>query len=294
MANSRRDFLKGATWIGATAIAAGLLAQAASAAEVREFAVRSAAMEKDVPVTVVFPKGYAGGTSRYPVAYLLHGYGGNHREYLEKTGKVEEAVDRYGFIAVCPDGLVSSWWVDSPVDPKIRYETFVAKELVAWADANLRTVPDRAKRAIAGASMGGYGAMTIGCVHKDVFGAIGSIHGGVELRPFAHNWDIAKRLDPEKRLGRVWDDFSAITKARGVRNGELEILMVIGTADQFFLQGNRKLHELFILNDVAHTYVEIRGKDEVSSAHNFTFQAIGEIEVYRFLDGFFRGRGGRG
>lgn len=274
-------------WTGISLLAAGLLAQTASAAEVRKFAVRSVEMEKDVPVTVVFPKDYAGGTNRHPVAYLLHGHGGNDREFLEKTDVLEDAVDRYGFIGVCPDGMVSSWWMDSPVDPKVRYATFVTDELVPWTDANLRTRPGRSQRVIGGASMGGYGAMTIACRRTDLFGAVGSIHGGVELRPFGWYWQLKDRLGPVEADNPNWERFSALTVAREVKNGDLEILMVVGTADQFFLQGNRKLHELFILNDVAHTYVELREPTLLASQHNFTFQAIGERWVYRFFSEFF-------
>jgi len=265
------------------ALASGL-ALAASASEVVSTNVWSAAMKKSVPVTVVLPDAYrAEPARRWPVAYLLHGHGGNDREFLEKTSVLRDAVDQYGFIGVCPDGKVSSWWLDSPVDPTMRYATFVTDELVPWADKALRTIPERGKRVIGGASMGGYGAMTLGCRRRDLFGAIGSIHGGVELRPFCWYWQLKDLLGSVEADNPNWERYSALTAARDVKNGELEILMVIGTADQFFLPGNRKLHELFILNDVAHTYVELRAPTLLASQHNFTFQNIGERWVYRFF-----------
>lgn len=259
-------------------------------AEVRTHAVRSEVMDKDVPVVVVLPDDYTRGEgSRYPVAYLLHGAGGDEREYLARTGKVKAAVDRYGFVAVCSDGAKLSWWMDSPVDPTCRYETFVSRELVAWADKNLRTIPARSRRALVGASMGGYGAMRIGCGHKDVFGAVYSIHGAVDLRPFADvgRWHLAQLLDPEKKMGDVWDRSSVLERAKDVKNGELGLYMVIGSDDQYFLPGNRKLHELFTANKVAHTYVEIRATTQDESAHTWAFQAIGETEVYPRLAEFF-------
>lgn len=277
---------------GRCCIAAFLMTVAvtAQAVSVVETNVWSRAMGKVVPVSLVLPDGYGRQMKvRYPVAYLLHGLGGNHREYFERTGKVCESVDKYGFVAVCPDGMVSSWWIDSPVDSKVRYETFVANELVPWVDGHLRTQPERARRALVGASMGGYGAMMIGCAHKDVFGAVYSIHGAVELRPFANvtRWFLAERLDPEKTLGPVWERYSVLERAKNVSNGELELYMVIGSDDQHFLPGNRKLHELFSRNGVAHTYVEIRAKTQDESAHTWAFQAIGEVEVYPRLAAFF-------
>lgn len=260
------------------------------AAQVNECWVWSKAMEKNVPVVVVLPDGHGKDKDRrYSVAYLLHGAGGDHREYLTRTGKISSAVDRHGFIAVCPDGNKLSWWMDSPVDATCRYETFVACELVTWADRSLRTMPRRTRRALVGASMGGYGALSIACAHKDVFGAVYSIHGAVELRPFSdvERWMLAKLLDPTGAKGPIWDRYSVIERAKGVANGELQIVMVIGSDDQYFLQGNRKLHELFSRNKVAHTYIEIRARTQEESAHTWAFQAIGEDEVYPRISKFF-------
>ena len=71
----------------------------------------------------------------FPVVYMLHGAGGNHRS-MPGDGVIAGLSDRHGFIAVCPDGAVTSWWIDSPIDPTLKYETFVSKELPAYMDAN--------------------------------------------------------------------------------------------------------------------------------------------------------------
>ena len=273
-------------------LATGLLtvsAVSSRGAEVVVTNVWSEAMRKDVPVALVLPSAHrADGACRLPVAYMLHGHGGNHLEYLEKTKRVREHVDRFGYIAVCPDGMVSSWWVDSPVDPAVRYETFVSKELVAWTDAHLPTLPDRNRRAIVGASMGGFGALSIASRHTDVFGAVFGIHPGVELRSCADNgWDIDRRLGPVGTCGRTWDEFSVLSRMKALRNGELEIFFTIGTSDEYFLPGNRALHEQLVADGVEHRYLEIRGKDRARSAHNFEFQAIGEDAIAPEVAKFF-------
>ena len=117
----------------------------------------------------------------FPVVYMLHGAGGNHRS-MPGDGVIAGLSDRHGFIAVCPDGAVTSWWIDSPIDPTMKYETFVSKELPAYMDANYRTRAEKGGRAIMGGSMGGHGACWNGIRHRDVFGAIGNIYGGVDLR----------------------------------------------------------------------------------------------------------------
>ena len=273
-------------------LATGLLAVSAISSQGAEVVVTnvwSDAMRKDVPVTLVLPSACsADGDRLRPVAYMLHGYGGNHLEYLEKTKRVCEHVDRFGYIAACPDGMVSSWWVDSPVDPAVRYETFVAKELVAWVDAHLPTLPDRNRRAIVGASMGGFGALSIASRHTDVFGAVFGIHPGVELRSCAGNgWDIDKRLGPVETCGRTWDEFSVLSRMKALRNGELGIFFTIGTSDEYFLPGNRALHEQLVADGIEHRYLEIRGRDRERSAHNFEFQAIGEEVIAPEVAKFF-------
>ena len=54
-------------------------------------------------------------------------------------------------------------------------EEFLGHELPAYIDANYRTISDRRGRAIAGISMGGYGATLLGLKRPDVFGAVGAV-----------------------------------------------------------------------------------------------------------------------
>ena len=52
----------------------------------------------------------------------------------------------------------------------------------------------RQGRAITGLSMGGHGAMWNAIRHKDTFGASGRTRGGMDIRPFPKNSDMAKQL----------------------------------------------------------------------------------------------------
>jgi enterochelin esterase-like enzyme len=52
------------------------------------------------------------------------------------------------------------------------WEAFVAKDLVAYIDANYRTLPRRVSRGLAGHSMGGYGTLRIGMKYPDVFASL--------------------------------------------------------------------------------------------------------------------------
>jgi S-formylglutathione hydrolase FrmB len=162
-------------------------------ANLHQLTTNSPSMNKDIEVVVITPEGYSE-TAEYPVLYLLHGYSGNYNDWLTKVPKIRDYADLYNFIIVCPDGGYSSWYFDSPADNSMRYETYIANELIEWVDNTFSTIPSRKGRAITGLSMGGHGALYVAFRNQDVFGAAGSMSGGVDIRPFPENWNIAERL----------------------------------------------------------------------------------------------------
>lgn len=248
------------------------------AATVQQIQVHSDAMNKDVPVSVIFPESYKSGETRYPVIYMLHGAGGNHTTFLSPI--TLGMVDQYNVIAICPDGARTSWWLDSPIDPTMKYETFVAKELVAYVDKNLRTLAQREKRGITGGSMGGHGACYVAFKNKAVFGAIGNIYGGVDMRPFPENWDIKLRLGTQKDNPKNWEDFSVVTLAKEVKDGDFAILTMVGNKD-FFLGVNRAFNQILQNNNVQHYYIEAKG------AHTHEFAAEAIPVMFRFITTYF-------
>jgi len=69
------------------AAALPMLVPAAFGGVTSDVAVPSESMGKNVPATVILPKGYdADSTSRWPVVYVLHGAGGSHRKYIKVKG----------------------------------------------------------------------------------------------------------------------------------------------------------------------------------------------------------------
>ena len=148
-------------------------------------------MKKTIKAVVITPDNYATAQA-LPVVYLLHGYSGNYADWITQAKGFEKAVDLYQIIIVCPDGN-NSWYWDSPVDSNYKYETYVSKELVSWIDGKYKTIKDRKGRSITGLSMGGHGALYLALKHQDVFGAAGSMSGGVDIRPCPTKWDMALR-----------------------------------------------------------------------------------------------------
>jgi S-formylglutathione hydrolase FrmB len=239
------------------ALAVMLTTACAFSATVSTIAVPSPGMKKDVPATVILPNSYQKDDIRLPVLYLLHGYSDNHQTWVSRT-PVKELADQYGIIVVCPDAAYSSWYFDSPEDPAWRYETFVSKELVTEIDKRYRTLPKRESRAIAGQSMGGHGALFLAIRHRETFSVAVCLSGGVDLRPFPDNWDIAKRLGTLKEHPDRWAANSVITLAETLPPSELAISIDCG-ADDFFITVNRNLHQLLVTRKVPHDYTERPG-----------------------------------
>lgn len=146
-----------------------------------------------IKARIYLPAGYDHDRAAgYPVLYLLHGGNGQWYDWsnpdTSKGGNITDVIDDSSFpgITVMLEGGKSGWYSDwqGETDGNFRpeWETYHVEQLVPWVDANLNTVDDRLGRSIAGVSMGGLGAMRYAAHHPDVFSAVGTFSGAVEMR----------------------------------------------------------------------------------------------------------------
>lgn len=129
---------------------------------------------------VLLPADYETSEKVYPVLYLLHGFSQNYTVW-PIMGLGSHVGDK-DLIVVMPDGG-NSWyinWAESEGEELNNWEDFVIYDLIHSVDQTFRTVPAREGRAIAGLSMGGYGALTIGLRHPNLFCSIGSESGALD------------------------------------------------------------------------------------------------------------------
>jgi len=138
----------------------------------------------DRPVSVYLPPGYAKNPKqRYPVVYLLHGFTDSDTNWFGRAGqhfvnvpKAADAAYKNGvgeMIIVMPNAFTKyqgSMYGNSVATGD--WETFVARDLVAWVDAHYRTLATPESRGLAGHSMGGYGTLRIAMKQPGVFSAI--------------------------------------------------------------------------------------------------------------------------
>lgn len=258
-----------------------LLFLSAKAAKIDTISVFSAAMNKNIKTCVITPKGYKKSNKKFPVVYLLHGYSGNYGTWVKSFKEVANQVDKYGFIVISVDGNYSSWYFDSPIDPTFKYETYIIDELVPYIDKKYKTIARPAGRAISGLSMGGHGALYLSFKHQDVYGAAGSMSGGVDIRPFSENWDIKKRLGAITDFPENWYKNTVINMLNLVENNKLKLIIDCGV-DDFFIDVNRKLHDKMLTLKINHDYIERPGKHNIDYWENsLKFQLL-------FFNNFFK------
>jgi S-formylglutathione hydrolase FrmB len=237
-----------------------LVSHFSNAATVDTITVYSNSMNKNIKAVVVLPAAYSTRV-HFPAVYLLHGYSGDFSNWIKKVPSLQQLADNNKIIIVCPDGAYSSWYFDSPIDSSYRYETFITKELIHYIDSNYQTISNRKARAITGLSMGGHGGLFLGIRHQDVFGACGSMSGGVDLLSSVGKFDIAKRIGDTTRYLQNWKDLSVINQIEKTKTDSLSVIFDCGTED-FFYETNKSLHQKMLQLKIKHDYIERPGKHD--------------------------------
>jgi len=233
---------------------------------VRDYELHSKLMSRHMAYRVVFPARYfvsSDKTKSFPVIYLLHGLSGNFRNWTEKT-KLAGLTKLYDFIVVTPEGG-DGWYTDSASKPNDRFETYIIQELIPDVEKNFRVTKIRESRAIAGLSMGGYGAIKFGLKYPEMFSLVGSFSGALDaplrgddsryLRP-----SIISVFGESNSLTRKDNDiFRLIRESDASRLRNLPFLYFdCGTEDWLF-KINREFADLLVEKKVPHEFRELPG-----------------------------------
>ena len=130
-------------------------------------------------VTIYLPPGYEDNKQRYPVIYYLHGFISNDSlmmAWFHFNDLMDTAIFRghiHPMILVLPNSdnnFGGSFYTNSTLTG--NWADYIAKDIVNYIDKRYRTIPDRNSRGLTGGSMGGYGALKLGMLYPDVFGAV--------------------------------------------------------------------------------------------------------------------------
>jgi S-formylglutathione hydrolase FrmB len=102
--------------------------------------------------------------------------------------------------------------------------------------------------------MGGHGAMFIALRHTETFGMAGSMSGGLDLLESKGKYEIKEKIGDSTQ----WSNYSVISMINAEQASQLKILIDCGV-DDFFLQGNRAVHQKLVQLKVPHMYFEKEG-----------------------------------
>ena len=248
-------------------------------AQVDTLKVYSEVMKKTILNTVITPKNYNKSKEKKPVLYLLHGAGGDYKDWISKVPSIQSYTNELDIIIVCPDGGKTSWYFDSPKDETMQYETYVSKELTKAVETQYATFSNKENRAITGLSMGGHGALYLALKHQDIWGAAGSMSGGVDIRPFPNNWDIKKRLGTYSQNKNVWEENTVINMLHLI-DSDIKLIIDCGY-DDFFFEDNRRLHDNLLERNIKHEYIERPG------VHNWDYWRNAIQHQILYFNNFF-------
>jgi len=228
----------------------------------------SRALGKKMAYSIFLPAGYDSSGRVYPVIYFLHGMFNDHtswcvNRYGDIPAAVETAIEEMRlphFVMIHPAGE-NGYYTDS-ADGCVLYEQAVQQDFLYEAEAKFRISRDREGRAIAGTSMGGYGALKLAFKYPHMYGVVAASSpivltgknpfqelkwGGSDRRAQFFSGLIARVYGDPVDL-KHWGNNRLDSLAGNDLMG-LKVLMLYGTADRYnkiipMESGVRKLNAL--------------------------------------------------
>ena len=182
--------------------------------------------------------------NKYPVLYLLHGIGGDEKEWLNggnpqvildnlyADGKIEP------MIVIMPNGramkddrAVGNVFAPDKVEAFATFEQDLLNDLIPFVEKKYPVLTDREHRAIAGLSMGGGQSLNFGLGNLDQFAWVGGFSS-------APNTKEPEVLVPDPEEARE----------------KLELLWISCGVDDGLVTFSQRTHEYLFQHDVPHIY----------------------------------------
>jgi enterochelin esterase family protein len=214
-------------------------------------------------LTVYTPPGYEAGKEKYPVLYLLHGAGGDEEAWMT-LGRASQILDNLiaagktkPMIVVMPNGNViqeaapgeesKGFYKPQFMIPKTMdgtYETHF-QDIVKFIESNYRVKADKAHRAIAGLSMGGFHSLHISRLYPNSFDYVGLFSAAI----------LPRRQDAV--LPAAYDKMDE-TLATQMKNGYKLYWIACGKTD-FLYKNNLEYREKLDKMGMKYVYRESEG-----------------------------------
>ncbi len=221
----------------------------------------SPGLKMDRRITVYTPPGYENGIDKYPVLYLLHGAGGDEEAWitLGRTAQIMDNLIAQGkikpMIVVMPNGNViqdaapgegfEGFYKPQFMVAKTMDGTYEASfmDIIKFIEASYRVKADKANRAVAGLSMGGFHSLHISRFYPNTFDYMGLFSAAI--------------LPNQNVSSPVYNDIDGTLKKQK-ENGYKLYWIGIGKTD-FLYQGNQDFRKKLDDMGFKYTYVETDG-----------------------------------
>lgn len=222
----------------------------------------SDSLHREVHYRVFAPSG--GVDRKLPVVYLLHGGGGDYRDWSNYSDVAQFAAR--GLLLVMPQGDYS-YYVNSAQRPQDRYEDYILNDLSADVGHRFPVREDRNGRAIVGVSMGGFGAINLALRHPERFAFAGAVSPAVDVARRSFSW---RRADQSRHFREIFGEEKSDSRRKNdpfvlVRMADASSLPYFYVAcglSESLLAPNRELAGLLDRYGIAHEFHAVPGGHE--------------------------------
>lgn len=229
--------------------------------------IYSGVCKRNKSFNVLLPAGYTT-EKKYPVLYVLHGYGGDEYTMTEMgdaslriryiVGNAIAAGEAEDMIVIFPDVYASATQDKcSGMDDanNAAYDNFInllVKEIMPYMEQNYSILTGPENTAITGGSMGGRESLFIGFSRPDLFGYVGAMCPAPGVAP-------------------------GLIAANQFRFGDVKpylLMITAGSDDNVVYQTPGAYHDLLVQNGLDHVWHYVQGGDHVGKSirpHMYTF-----------------------
>lgn len=229
----------------------------------------------DRKAVIYLPPNYSK-NKKYPVLYLLHGIGGDEKEWL-KGGQLQNILDNLfaenkiePVIVVMPNGraikddrAIGNIMAPDKVEAFATFEKDLLNDLIPYIEKKFPVIKDREHRAIAGLSMGGGQSLNFGLGNLDIFAWIGGFSSAPNTKP-------PEQLLPDPE------------KARKM----LKLLWISCGDNDGLISFSQRIHNYLNAHDVPHIYYIEPGVHDFkvwkNSLHMFSQLIFKPVDVSKF------------
>ena len=224
----------------------------------------SDALQREMHYRVLMPEAsgpQVAGGRKLPVVYLLHGGDGTFRDWSNYSDVAQFAAA--GLLLVMPQGDYS-YYTNAALRPQDRYEDYIVNDLPADVERRFNARTDRAGRAIAGVSMGGFGAVKLALRHPERYAFAGALSAAIDVprRPFT--W---RRLNQSRSYQEMFGRDGSDTRhandpfrlAANVDPTTVPYLYLTCGRQEGLLAPNREFSALLERHRIAHEFHDVPG-----------------------------------